>query len=82
MDEKERATKNIKTAVAMYHSASLVQATYEKGRRGTKEEQQRATTFVISSNMLGAFGIENALKALIRREGKNPKNIHNLRKPL
>ena len=29
---------------------------------------------------LGAFGIENALKALIRRERKKPKGIHNLRK--
>ncbi len=80
MNDKERATKNIRTAVAMYHSASLIQAAFEKGMGGTKEEQQRAMTFVISSNILGAFGIENALKALIRREGKNPKNIHNLRK--
>ena len=80
MNDKERATKNIRTAVAMYHSASLVHAAFEKGMGGTKEEQQRAMTFVISSNILGAFGIENDLKALIRREGKNPKNIHNLRK--
>ena len=34
----------------------------------------------VAANILGAFGIENALKALIRREGKNPKNTHNLRK--
>ena len=48
-------------------------------------EQQRAVTFVISSNILGAFGIENALKALIRREGGDPnklkvKDRHNLKK--
>ena len=80
MNDKERVTKNIRTAVAMYHSVSLVHAAFEKGMGGTKEEQQQATTFVLSLNILGAFGIENALKALIRREGKNPKNIHNLRK--
>ena len=80
MNEKEKATKNIHTAVAMHHSHQVLIEAYEKWRGGTKEEQEQAKGFVFAANTLGAFGIENALKALIRREGKNPKNIHNLRK--
>ena len=82
MDENERAkaTKNIQTAVAMYHSHQVLSEAFEKGIDGTKEEQDRAKGFFLAANALGAFGIENALKALIRREGKTPKNIHNLRK--
>ncbi len=82
MNEEERANalKNIQTAVAMYHSCYGLIETFEKQINGTKEEQDRAKGFFLGGNILGAFGIENALKALIRREGKNPKNIHNLRK--
>ena len=80
MDEKERAPKNIRTAVAMYYSSHALSEAFEKGIDGTKEEQDRAKGFFLAANILGAFGIENALKALIRREGKNPNNIHNLRK--
>ena len=80
MNEKERAPKNIQTAMAMYHSHQVLIEAYEKGRDGTKEEQDRAMGSFLAANALGAFGIENALKALIRREGKNPGNIHNLRK--
>ena len=79
MNEKERATKNIQTAVAMYHYQVLSEA-FEKGIDGTKEEREQAMGSFLAANALGAFGIENALKALIRREGKNPGNIHNLRK--
>ncbi len=82
MNEEERANalKNIQTAVAMYHSCYGLIETFEKQINGTKEEQNRAKGFFLGGNILGAFGIENALKALIWREGKNPKNIHNLRK--
>ena len=80
MNEKERATKNIKTAVAMHYSAAVLDTAFEKGRIGTKEEQDQATTFLLSANILRTFGIENALKALIRRQGGNPGNIHNLHK--
>ena len=80
MNEKERATKNIQTAMAMRHSYQVLIEAYEKGRDGTKEEQEQAAGSFLAANALGAFGIENALKALIRREGENPGNIHNLRK--
>ena len=82
MNEKERAkaVKNIQTAVAMHHSCQVLSEAFEKGIDGTKEEQDRAMGSFLAANALGAFGIENALKALIRREGKDPGNIHNLRK--
>ena len=79
-EERDKAAKNIQTAGAMYHSYQVLIEAYEKGRDGTKEEQDRAMGSFLAANALGAFGIENALKALIRREGKTPKNIHNLRK--
>ena len=80
MNEKERATKNIGTAMRMHRSHQVLIEAYEKWRDGTKEEQGRAGDCFIAANILGAFGIENALKALIRRERKKPKGIHNLRK--
>ena len=70
MNEKERATKNIQTAMAMRHSYQVLIEAYEKGRDGTKEEQEQAAGSFLAANALGAFGIENALKALIRREGE------------
>ena len=79
-EERDKATKNIETAVAMYHSSQMLHEALGKGIDGTKEEQDRAKGFFLAGNILWAFGIENALKALIRREGKTPKNIHNLRK--
>ena len=82
MNENERAeaTQNIGTAVAMHHSSQMLMEAFEKGIDGTKEEQDRARGFFSAGNILGAFGIETALKALIRREGKTPENIHNLKK--
>ena len=81
MNENERAeaTQNIRTAVAMYHSSQMLIEAFGKGIDGTKEEQDRAKGFFSAANILGAFGIETALKALIRREGKTPKKIHNLK---
>ena len=87
MDENERvkAAKNIRTAVAMYYSSQVLSEAFEKGIDGTKEEQDRARGFFLAGNILGAFGIENVLKALIRREGKDPNDLknkdrHNLKK--
>lgn len=80
LDIKKRAIKNIHTAASMYQAFHVLIEAYEKGRDGKKEEQDRAAGSLLAANTLGAFGIENALKALIRREGKEPGNIHNLRK--
>ena len=80
MNEKERAAKNIRTAMRTYHSHKVLIEAYEKLRGGTKEEQEQAEGSVFAATTLGAFGIENALKALIRREGEKPGDIHNLRK--
>ena len=77
---KERAAKNIRTAVAMYHAAAALNVEFEKAMRGTEEERVRILPFHLSIGILQVFGIETALKALIRREDKNPPNIHNLRK--
>ena len=77
---KERAAKNIRTAVAMYHAAAALNVEFEKAMRGTEEESVRILPFHLSIGILQVFGIETALKALIRRQGKNPPNIHNLRK--
>ena len=77
---KERAAKNIRTAVAMYHAAAALSVEFEKAMRGTEEERVRILPFHLSIGILQVFGIETALKALIRRQGKNPPNIHNLRK--
>ncbi len=80
MDEKERAAKNIGTAIAMYQSSGALKKIFDKAINGTKEERVRIGGPFLAESILAAFGIENALKALIRREGKPPKNIHNLRK--
>ena len=80
MNKKERATRNIKTAMAMYHSAAVLEEAFERGRIGTQGEQVPTMAFLVSANILRTFGIENALKALIRRQGGNPGNIHNLHK--
>ena len=77
---KERAAKNISTAVAMYHAAAALSVEFEKAMRGTEEERVRILPFHLSIGIPQVFGIETALKALIRRQGKNPPNIHNLRK--
>ena len=78
MKKKERATRNIETAVAMHHSAAVLEEAFERGSIGTQEEQDPTKTFLVSANILRTFGIENALKALIRRQGGNLGNIHNL----
>ena len=82
MNEKERetATKNIRTAVSMHLSSQVLWATSAKEKNGTKEELERGNGLILGANILAPFGIENALKALIRREGKDPKKDHNLRK--
>lgn len=83
--KEERASKNIKTATSMYHAFHVLTEAYEQGRDGKREEQDQAAGSFLAANILGAFGIENALKALIRREGKDPddlknKDRHNLKK--
>ena len=77
MNEKEKALKNIQTAVMMYDSSHLLFKAFQK--EVATEKKDGAASYLITANVLAAFGIENALKALIRREGKNPMNIHNLR---
>ena len=77
---KERAAKNISTAVAMYHAAAALNVEFEKAMKGTEEERVRILPIHLSIGILQVFGIETALKALIRRQGKKPPNIHNLRK--
>ena len=82
--EKEKATQiattNIETAVAMRQASGVLKKEFDKGRSGTEEERARVGGPFLAESILAAFGIENALKALIRREGKNPENIHNLKK--
>ena len=80
MNEKERAAKNIGTAIAMYHSSFVLKKAFDESLSGTKAERARAGGPFLAESILATFGIENALKALIRKEGKPPKNIHNLRK--
>lgn len=77
---KERAAKNISTAVAMYHAAAALSVEFEKAIKGTEEERVRILPIHLSIGILQVFGIETALKALIRRQGKKPPNIHNLHK--
>lgn len=77
MTEKEKALKNIQTAVMMYDSSHLLFKVFQK--EVVTEKKDGAASYLITANVLAAFGIENALKALIRREGKDLKNIHNLR---
>lgn len=79
-EQKERAAKNIRTAVAMHHAFYVLAEEFEKGVDGKTEEQDRAAGSFLAANTLGAFGIENAFKALLRRQGEDPGNIHNLRK--
>ena len=81
MNEEERkaATSNIHTAASMYYSAQVLWTIPAKEKNGTKEDQERGNGLILGANILAPFGIENALKALIRREGKAPGNIHNLR---
>ena len=76
---KERAAKNIRTAEAMYHASIALSVEFEKAMRGTEEEKVRIFPFHLSTGILQVFGIETALKALIRRQGENPPNTHNLR---
>lgn len=69
----------------MYHAFHVLTEAYEQGKDGKREEQDQAAGSFLAANILGAFGIENALKALIRREGKDPddlknKDRHNLKK--
>ena len=77
---KARAAKNIRTAVAMYHASAALNVEFEKAMNGTKEERVSKLPFHLSIVILQVFGIETALKALIRRQGENPPNTHNLRK--
>ena len=80
-DVKKRAATNIGTAVAMHQAAVTLKRTFDKEIRGTTEEERaRVGGPFLAESILAAFGIENALKALIRREGKEPNNLHNLKK--
>ena len=76
--EKEKAITNIGTAICMCQSSLVLKKEFDQEMRGTKEERARAGGPFLAEGILAAFGIENALKALIRREGKKPGNIHNL----
>ena len=76
--EKEKAITNIGTAMYMCQSSLVLKKTFDQEIRGTKKERARAGGSSLAESILAAFGIENALKALIRREGKTPGNIHNL----
>ena len=78
-EKKERAATNIVTAGLMYQAAVTLKEAFDKGLGGTTKERSRVAGPFITETILAAFGTENALKALIRREGKNPGNIHNLR---
>ena len=64
----------------MYHAAAALNVEFEKAMNGTEEERERILSFHMSIGILQVFGIETALKALIRRQGENPPNSHNLRK--
>ena len=80
-DIKKRAATNIGTAVAMHQAAVTLKGTFDKALRGTPEEERaQVGGSFLAESILAAFGIENALKALIRREGKDPNNLHNLKK--
>ena len=80
MDNKARAIRHIETAEAMYDSSYVLNETYKKKLGGKNKIPGRAGSFFITANVLAAFGIENVLKALLRRQGIKPKKTHNLQK--
>ena len=77
--QKEKAAKNIRTAIAMCQASGVLKRTFDRQMEGMGEERAQAGGPFLAESILATFGIENALKALIRREGKNPGKIHNLR---
>ena len=86
MAENQKASKNIETACSTYEASVVLGRkieermgkTEEERRRATNEQRQQAARLWVPETILSAFGIETALKALIRREGGKPKKIHDL----
>ena len=86
MDENEKAYRNIETAHSTYEASVVLGREIEERTGKTKEEQERATNeqrkqaarLWVPETILSVLGIETALKALIRREGQKPRNIHDL----
>ena len=52
--------------------------TEEEQERATNEQREQGVRLWVADTILSAFGLETALKALIRREGGKPKKIHDL----
>ena len=86
MDENEKAYRNIETAHSTYEASVVLGREIEERAGKTEEEQERATNEQRKQavrlwgpeTILSVLGIETALKALIRREGQKPRNIHDL----
>lgn len=86
MDENEKADRNIDTARSSYETSVVlgreikerIGKTEEEQERATNEQRQQGVRLWVADTILSVFGIEVALKALIRREGKEPPNIHDL----
>ena len=82
----QKASRNIETARSTYEASVVLSQKIEEKIGKTEEEREQATNeqreqgvrLWVADTLLSAFGIEVALKALIRREGKEPPNIHDL----
>lgn len=84
------ASRNIERAYSVYEASVVLGREIEERMGKTEEEQQQATDeqreeaarLWSVETFLSAFGIETALKALIRRQEKEPKKelkkIHDL----
>ena len=71
---------HINTAVSMCNAGDVLQQEFVRYDQGTEEEKARRRSLIIPMVVVYAFGIEVALKAIIKRQGETPDQIHDLLK--
>ena len=70
----------IKTAVSMFNAGAVLCEEFDKLNKGTEDIKARRRSLIIPIVIVYIFGIEMALKAMIKREGEDPGKIHDLLK--
>ena len=71
---------HINTAVSMCNAGDVLQKEFVRYDQGTEEEKARRRSLIIPMVVVYAFGIEVALKAIIKRQRETPDQIHDLLK--
>lgn len=63
---------SINTAVSMFNAGNVLRNEFERYQSGTEDEKARRRSLIIPLVVVYVFGIETALKAIIKAQGGKP----------